>query len=113
MIKFPEIIRRKFVNRKSIFEKKAELLENKAFREAYEALEDEFNLARELIAARKRAGMTQEDVAQKMNTTQSVVARLESGKRVPSTTTLLKFAEATGSKLHISFTPAPAPAPAS
>lgn len=102
------VLRRKAMPRISIFDKEAELMQDPAFREAYEALEDEFNLAREMIAARKRAKLTQEEVAQRMNTTQSVIARMESGKRMPSTSSLLKFAEATGSKLRISFTPAKA-----
>ena len=67
-------------------------------RAAYEALGDEFDLARELIAARVRAGLTQAEVAERMGTTQSVVARLESGARMPSVNTLLKFAKATRSR---------------
>ena len=62
------------------------------------ALADEFDLARELIAARVRAGLTQAEVAARMGTTQSVVARLESGAQMPSVNTLLKFAKATRSR---------------
>ena len=69
----------------------------------YEALEEEFALARALIQARANAGLTQEEVAQRMGTTQSVVARLEGGRSKPSTTTLTKFAKATGTKLRFSF----------
>ena len=58
-----------------------------------------------LIEARSRAGLTQEQVAQRMNTTQAVVARLEGGGSKPSTRTLEKYAEATGSRLRISFEP--------
>ena len=61
---------------------------------AYDALAEEFALADALIKARSRADMTQEDVAQKMDTTQAVIARLESGRVMPSTRTLLRFAEA-------------------
>ncbi|HMR32721.1 MAG TPA: helix-turn-helix transcriptional regulator, partial [Geminicoccus sp.] len=79
------------------------------YREAYAALEPEFALARTLIAARLRAGLTQEQVASRMKTTQSVVARLESGRIQPSTRTLERFAEATGTRLRIEFdTPAEA-----
>ena len=67
-------------------------------RAAYDALADEFDLARELIAARVRAGLTQAEVAARMGTTQSVVARLESGAQMPSVNTLLKFAKATRSR---------------
>jgi len=70
---------------------------------AYDALEEEFALAEALILARAQANMTQEDVAQKMGTTQAVIARLESGRSMPSTRTLTRFADATGTKLRISF----------
>lgn len=74
-----------------------------AFVEAYDALEEEFALAEALIRARADAAMTQEDVAKAMGTTQAVVARLESGRSMPSTRTLQRFAEATGTKLRIRF----------
>lgn len=67
----------------------------------YDALDDEFALANVLIGARARAGLTQAQLAERMGTSQSAVARLESGKRLPSTRTLEKLAAATGSKLRI------------
>lgn len=73
------------------------------FVEEFEALEEEFALANALIKARGSADMTQEDVALKMGTTQAVIARLESGRAMPSTRTLKRFAEATGTTLRISF----------
>ena len=48
----------------------------------------EFELARELISARMRAGLTQGEVAARMGTTQSVVARIESGRGTPSMRTV-------------------------
>ncbi|MEP6565846.1 MAG: helix-turn-helix transcriptional regulator [Mesorhizobium sp.] len=69
----------------------------------YDALEEEFALAEALIKARGEADMTQEQVAVAMGTTQAVIARLESGRNLPSTRTLQRFAKATGSKLRISF----------
>lgn len=74
------------------------MLMDRKVRAAYDALADEFDLARELIAARVRAGLTQAEVAERMGTTQSVVARLESGAQMPSVNTLLKFARATRSR---------------
>ena len=62
---------------------KAEMLADPATRAAYDALAPEFETARELIAARARAGLTQQEVAERMGTTQSTVARLEGGKRPP------------------------------
>lgn len=73
---------------------------------AYDALEEEFALASALIRARGEADMTQEEVAKAMGTTQAVVARLESGRVMPSTRTLQRFAKATKSRLRISFEPA-------
>lgn len=72
---------------------------------AYNALEKEFALASALIKARSEAEMTQEQVAEAMGTTQAVVARLESGKVLPSTRTLELFAKATRTRLRISFEP--------
>jgi ribosome-binding protein aMBF1 (putative translation factor) len=77
---------------------KKKMLADRAVRSAYDALADEFDLARELISARVRAGLTQAEVAERMGTTQSVVARLESGAQMPSVNTLLKFAKATRSR---------------
>jgi len=75
------------------------------YQAAYAALEDEFALASALIEARTKAGLTQEELAQRMKTTQSVVARLEGGRTQPSTRTLEKIARATGTRLKISFEP--------
>ena len=70
---------------------------------AYDALEEEFAIAEALIVARSQASMTQEDVAKAMGTTQAAIARLESGRSMPSTRTLQRFADATGTKLRIRF----------
>jgi transcriptional regulator with XRE-family HTH domain len=75
------------------------------YRKAYEALEEEFALAKAVIRARNRAGLTQEKLARKMGTTQPTVARLESGRTRPSMRTLQRLATATGSRLLISFEP--------
>ena len=77
---------------------KAELLANADTRAAYESQADEFDMARELIAARSRAGLTQTDVAERMGTTQSVIARLEGGTRIPSLRTVQRYAEAVGAR---------------
>ena len=75
---------------------------------AYNALEDEFSLAKTMIEARAHAGLTQDQLAERMHTTQAVIARLESGRVKPSTRTLERLAAATGMRLRISFEPAPA-----
>jgi transcriptional regulator with XRE-family HTH domain len=75
------------------------------YRKAYEALEEEFVFASAMIDARSRAGLTQEQLAQKMGTTQPVVARLESGRTRPSLRTLERLAQATDSRLVLGFEP--------
>jgi len=80
-------------------------MKDPVYRREYEALEDEFALAKAVIAARSRAGLTQEELARRMKTSQSAIARLESGRTIPSARTLKRFADATASKLRISFEP--------
>jgi len=81
------------------------------YKKVYEALREEFTLASAVIDARNRAGLTQQELAKKMGTTQPVVARLESGRVRPSMRTLARLAEATGSRLLISFEPYEEPRP--
>ncbi len=76
-----------------------------AYREAYANLDAEFTLTRSLIEARLGAGLTQAQLAERMETTQSVVARLECGRGNPSTRTLEALARSTGTRLRISFEP--------
>lgn len=75
---------------------KADMLVHPAVQVEYDALADEFDMVHELIAARARAGLTQADVAARMGTTQSVIARLEVGKRQPSMRTVQRYAQAIG-----------------
>jgi len=75
------------------------------YRKAYHALQDEFAIAQAMIVARQRAGLTQTEIAKRIKTTQSVIARLESGRSLPSGRTLQRYAKATGSRLAIRFEP--------
>ena len=84
---------------------KAQLLKDPAVRREYDALEGEFALMLEVARARQRAGLSQAQLAKRMKTTQSTIARLESGRGRPSTRTLSRFAKATGHRLKISFEP--------
>jgi DNA-binding XRE family transcriptional regulator len=80
------------------------------FTEAYDELEQEYRLVREILAARLKLGLTQEAVAQLMGTTKSAVSRLEStGKHTPSLTTLKKYAQAVGCQLEIKLIPRDCP----
>jgi ribosome-binding protein aMBF1 (putative translation factor) len=88
---------------KSLKEYRRKLLAEPEVKAAYDALEDEYMLARAIIEARVKSGLTQEELAKQMGTTQSVVARWESGKTLPSCRTLLRLAKATGTRFHAQF----------
>jgi len=76
-----------------------------AFQKAYTELDEAFALKRLFIEARKRANLSQAQVAEQMATSQSAITRLERGDSNPSLDKLRRFAKATGHKLEISFTP--------
>jgi ribosome-binding protein aMBF1 (putative translation factor) len=84
---------------------KARLMKDPEVRKHYDALEEEFALMAAVAQARARSGLSQAELARRMNTTQSTIARLESGRALPSTRTLTRFAKATGHRLKISFEP--------
>jgi ribosome-binding protein aMBF1 (putative translation factor) len=82
---------------------KSEWMKDEELKEAYTSLEIEYEIALGLIKARKKSGLTQKEIASRMGTTQSVIARLESGKMLPSVKTLSRYAEATGKHLHFTL----------
>ena len=88
------MVKRKTISGEKVF---AEWRKDPAYVREYEALEQEFALARAVIGARARAGLTQAELAERMGTSQSAIARLESGKGHPSVATLERLAAATGS----------------
>ena len=81
-------------------------MKNPKYRKAFEELKPEFELAQALIKARAEAGLTQKEVADRMKTSQAAIARMESGRSIPSTTTLQRYASAVGKQLRISLIPA-------
>lgn len=83
----------------------AEWMKDADYRKEYDGLEDEFAFVQALIEARMQAGLTQEELAERMDTSQSAIARLESGRAKPSARTLERLAQATNTRLHISFQP--------
>ena len=87
----------------SIKDLKKQWLQDKEFSDAYSSLAVEFAVAKSIIQARTKAHLTQQEIAEKIGTTQSVIARLESGKVTPSVSTLQKIAIATHTKLSINF----------
>ena len=85
---------------------KTRLLANPEVKAEYDALAPEFEIAVELLRARLRAGLSQAELAARMGTGQSTIARLESGQSLPSAKTLLRLAAATGSRLHLKLSAA-------
>lgn len=84
-------------------ELKAQSFKSPKVRAAYDQLADEYALAAALIDARMKAKLTQSELAKRMGTTQSAIARLESGRAMPSGATLLKFAKAVRRTLRVEF----------
>ena len=82
---------------------KRRMLKNPEFRRAYEALEPEFALIRQIIEKRLKKKLTQTALAKKLGTKQSAIARLESGNYNPSLAFLEKVAEALDSRLVVSL----------
>jgi transcriptional regulator with XRE-family HTH domain len=87
----------------SFAELKKEMLQRDDVRAEYESLSAEFSLAEALIRARAEAEMTQAQVAERMKTSQSYVAKLESGQVSPSMRALQRYAAATGARLKITL----------
>ena len=79
--------------------------EDPDFKREYDELEAEFSLFDELLKARQEAGLIQAEVAERMGTKASAIARLEAGggsnKHSPSVATLRKYAEVVGRRLEI------------
>jgi len=84
---------------------RARLLKDPRVRKHYDALEEEFGLMAAVAKVRAHSGLSQAELAKRMKTTQSTIARLESGRGRPSTRTLDRFAKATGHRLKIAFEP--------
>ncbi len=84
-------------------ELKARALERADVKAEYDRLDEEFQFLDEFLKARAAAGVTQAEVAERIGTTQSAVARLESGrgKHSPSLATLQKYAHALGCRLEL------------
>ena len=93
---------------KSLKDFKKELLATPEVREAYESLKPEYEVARAVIKARIAKGLTQSELAARMDTSQSCVARIENGRQLPTMKTLLRVAEATGTTLKFDLVAATA-----
>ncbi len=84
---------------------KREILRDSEILTAYEANAPEYEIVRALIAARRKAGLTQDEMAKKMGTQQASIARIESGRHMPSLRTIERYAAATGHKVALRLEP--------
>jgi transcriptional regulator with XRE-family HTH domain len=82
-----------------------QLLEDPAVKAEYDKLAPEYALVREMLKARKRAQLTQDEVAVRMGTTKSVIARLESAGHKPSLRSIERYAAAIGHKVEWRLVP--------
>jgi HTH-type transcriptional regulator/antitoxin HipB len=82
-------------------ELRAKWLNDAEFRRAYERIGPEMEIAFSIAEARHRANLTQAQLAERIGSTQAMVARWETGAVMPSTKSLKRLAEATGSRLHV------------
>ena len=81
----------------------AQQMKNKAFRKAYKEESHRLEIAYRILQLRKKQKLSQKELAQKLNTTQSVVARMEAGQQNFTTDTLQKIASAFKRNLKIEF----------
>ncbi|MBI5620031.1 helix-turn-helix transcriptional regulator [Candidatus Gottesmanbacteria bacterium] len=84
-------------------ELKADLMKDAKFRRAYEALEPEFQVASQMIEARIRKKMSQQELARRARTGQAVISRLEGMNARPSISLLARVAQALETKFQITI----------
>jgi ribosome-binding protein aMBF1 (putative translation factor) len=84
-------------------EVKKQLLQNSEVQKEYEDLKVLYDIKHEIIRLRLEQGLSQKELAEKINTKQSAISRLESGEYNPSIELLAKVANALGKELQISF----------
>jgi ribosome-binding protein aMBF1 (putative translation factor) len=78
-----------------------QLAANPELRAEYDRLGPVYEMVRQLISARKAAGLTQASLAERMGTQQSVIARMENGGRLPSFEMVARYARATGRQIAL------------
>ena len=91
------------MSRYSEFRKKS--LENPEIREAYDALQPEYDIIQALIDARKSQNMTQKDLSVATGITQADISRIENGTRNPSLEMVKRLAAGMGMRLKLEFIP--------
>ena len=81
------------------------LLTDPEVRAEYERLGPIFAVIGEMVEARQAAGLTQQELAARMGTSQSVVARLENNRHMPTFEMIARYAAAIGRRLDIHLVP--------
>lgn len=84
---------------------KEQLMQDPVFRTEYEKIDEQYELVEVLVCARKSANLTQSELAERLGTTQSAIARMEGARVSPSIATLRRYAKATGNRLKVEFVP--------
>jgi len=86
---------------------KSKALKKRGVKRAYEDLEVAYELRKQLIALRQKAGLTQEEIAEKLSTSKSNISRLENvhSSISPKLSTIRAYADAVGYKLKLDFIP--------
>ncbi|MBB3612571.1 ribosome-binding protein aMBF1 (putative translation factor) [Rhizobium sp. BK602] len=90
----------------SLAKLKERLLANPDVRSEYDRLGPVYALVGAMVEARHEAGLTQEQIAERMGTTQSVVARLENAHHMPSFDLVTRYASALGRRVRLDLVPA-------
>ncbi len=95
------------MERPTFKEFKRKALNDPEVKKEYDSLATEYKLRKQLIALRKKAGLTQEELAEKLHTKKSNISRLESvnSKSSPKLSTIKEYANATGHEVEVNFTP--------
>jgi len=87
--------------RKNWEELAAEIEAQPGYAEVAEKFDREYEVAVALNKARTKAKLSQKELAERLNTTQSVISRMESGRANISLAKLQSYAEACGGRLEI------------
>jgi DNA-binding XRE family transcriptional regulator len=93
------------MNRPKFEDTKRKALKDPEVKKAYDRLQPEYDLIRQLLRMRMESGLTQEDIAEMIGTKKPNISRLESpsGRHSPRLTTIKKYAEAAGYEMQIKF----------
>ncbi|MEA3360059.1 MAG: helix-turn-helix transcriptional regulator [Thermodesulfobacteriota bacterium] len=95
------------MTRPTFYDFKKKALSDPDVRAEYESLSAAYHLRKKLIGLRKKAGLTQEELARRLNTQKSNISRLENvhSKISPKLSTIEEYINANGFKLELDFVP--------